>query len=151
MANSHAINSYYQERMRLDTALGSPNGADCPFDSINAAKAFVGRCNSLRRLLRAAQPKPEDGTVYDVLRISRSGATVTIRHWRAIKHPDLIDPITGAKIPLVDIEGYLETQRPGYKTLPLLSNIEDEIAALPSDQRAAVRKELNIGDDPVDN
>ena len=147
MANSHAINSYYQERMRLDTALNNPSGADCPFDTINAAKAFVGRCNSLRRLLRAVQDKPEDGTVYDLLRISRSGATVHIRHWHGIQHPDLIDPTTGQKISLIDVEGYLQTQRPSYKTLPLPSTIEDEIAALPPEQRAAVRKQLDLSDD----
>jgi hypothetical protein len=109
MANSHAINSYRHERARLDTALNNPPGIDCPFDSINAAKAFVGRCNSLRRLLRATQIKPEDGTTYDLLRISRTDATVHIRFWQSVKYPDPVDPATGQPIPLLDVEEIMQS------------------------------------------
>ena len=95
MPHSRALNSYYHERIALDTALGQPGGLDIPFKDPNRAKYFVGRCNAFRQLTRSIQDRPEDGTTYDVLRISRTDATVHIRHWREVNHPNLIDPITG--------------------------------------------------------
>jgi len=170
MPHSRALNSYHHERIALDTALNGPNGIDVPFKDPNRAKYFVGRCNAFRQLSRSVQDKPEDGTIYDLLRISRTDATVHIRYWREVDHPNLIDPITGQVVRPMDVEEIMRHANPKTAPVPYIDpysepiqdkppltfddfkkGLEEEIAALPPDQQAAVRKELNIGDDPVDN